>query len=597
MQVSAGYQKEKGKEIKMNKFSVPGVYVSEQKYTLNPLQIDTRCISAFAGISEKGPVNEPTLIKSFDDYLKIFGGFDTVGVLPLSVYSYFKCGGKELVVTRVAHKGSVSCAELNLSCQKGILKLTALTPGSWGNYINVKLWYEYEKAGSVCNVDSDGQFIELDSTDYLQPGDIIELNLGEGKTICREINYIEENRLYFHPLNAISKFQNEPEKLLIKKVFYSVIISGKNKKNETYLHLSMNKNDERYIVKFINEHSLLCRISDLNVKGSLKPVYTEYAKNGSDGIADITAADIIGHYQCMTDYSGIGTFESREDISLIACPDLCWLLNMSGKSLEQKLLEYRAVQEAMLNQAERFSGRFAILDMPDFFDIADAVSYSKKIDSAYGASYYPYINVLDPLDKLGCNTIRIPPSGAVCGCIACTDGEKGIFYAPANCIIQGSVGVSKRITEGEVGELYNNNINALKYFPGKGVKIWGAKTLSSKYDWRYINVRRTFSRICSAIKKGTQWAVFEVNDKALRKRLVRQVSGFLLDLWMKGYLAGSTSEQAFYVRCDEELNSIENIEKGILTFEVGLAIVKPAEFFHITLTAEKDGSSVYIDNE
>ena len=102
----------------------------------------------------------------------------------------------------------------------------------------------------------------------------------------------------------------------------------------------------------------------------------------------------------------------------------------------------------------------------------------------------------------------------------------------------------------------------LKYFPGRGIKVWGARTLSSNSDWKYINVRRTFSRIAESIKIGTRWAIFEPNDKNLRKRLVRQVSGFLLDLWMKGYLAGSTSEQAFFVRCDEELNPIENIDAG-----------------------------------
>ena len=102
------------------------------------------------------------------------------------------------------------------------------------------------------------------------------------------------------------------------------------------------------------------------------------------------------------------------------------------------------------------------------------------------------------------------------------------------------------------------------------------------------------TRVCKSLKEGTQWAVFEINDKNLRKRLVRQVTGFLLNLWLDGYFAGSTAEQGFYVRCDEELNPPENIDNGILTFEVGLAIVRPAEFFKITLTAEKDGASVYL---
>ncbi|HBP10050.1 MAG TPA: hypothetical protein DD629_07730, partial [Treponema sp.] len=173
----------------MNKFSLPGVYVSEQQYTLNSLQIDTRCLTAFAGICEKGPVGEPVFIESFDGYLKHFGGFDTEGVLPLSVYSYFKCGGKECIVTRIAHKESVRNAELELKCQICSLRLTALTPGTWGNYLCAKLWYEYERAScSIEDAVSDGSYIILDREADLEQGDIVELNLGAGRTIYREIS-------------------------------------------------------------------------------------------------------------------------------------------------------------------------------------------------------------------------------------------------------------------------------------------------------------------------------------------------------------------------------------------------------------------------
>lgn len=581
----------------MNKFSLPGVYVSEQQYTLNSLQIDSRCLAAFAGICEKGPVGEPVFIESFDGYLKYFGGFDTQGVLPLSVYSYFKCGGKECIVTRVAHKESVKNAELELKCQGGSLRLTALTPGTWGNYLCTKLWYEYERIScSVEDVAADSSYIILDKEEYFEQGDIVELNLGAGKTIYREISVIDNRKLFFsYPIHSLHKEFARNKNIIIRKVYMSMMISSKDKKNETYLHLSMNKNDSRYIVDYVNERSRLCRISDESAEGIARPVYSEYAKNGCDGIADITAADFIGYYGGLNNFDGIGSFESRDDISLVACPDLCWLLNSPGKSKEERLNEYRAVQDALSNQASRFPGRFAILDLPDQNDTFDTIKYASKFDSDYAACYYPYINVIDPLDASGFKTLTVPPSGAVCGCIAMTDGERGIFHAPANCILQGSVGLSKRITKGEMEELYENNINVLRYFPGSGVKIWGAKTLSSNPDWRYINVRRTFSRICSAIRKGTQWAVFEVNDRNLRKRLVRQVSGFLIDLWMKGYLAGGTAEESFYVRCDDELNPAENIDNGILTFEVGIAIVRPVEFFQITITAEKDGSSVYIN--
>ena len=583
----------------MNRLSVPGVYVSEQKYVLNPLQIDTRCLCAFAGIAEKGPVGKPELINSFDEYLKLYGGFDTEGVLPLSVYSYFKCGGKECIVTRVAHNESVRQAELELKCQKGSVKLKALTPGTWGNYICVKLWYEYEKLSSkILSAGSEGEYVELDTTENIAEGDILEFNLKKGRTVCRQIEKIEGNQVYFSaPLKSLSRYKGDTGEILIRQVFFSTIISNKDKKNETYLHLSMNKNNERYFETYINSRSRTLRVDKSDARGMIKPVYSEYAKNGCDGIADLTAGDFIGFYKGIQEFSGIGAFETRDDISLIAVPDLNWILNQPGKEPEERLKAYEAVQKAMVIQAERFPNRFAVLDLPDTFTTPQAIDYAKRIQSNCAAIYYPYVNVIDPLDASGYKTIRMPPSGAICGCIGMTDSEKGIFHAPANCIVQGAVGLSKKITQSEISMLYDKNINVLKYFPGSGVKIWGAKTLSPDYEWRYISVRRTFSRISSAIKQGTQWAVFEVNDKNLRKRLVRQVSGFLLDLWMKGYLAGSTSEQGFYVRCDEELNPIENIDNGILTFEVGVAIVKPAEFFQVTITAEKDGASVYIQED
>lgn len=583
----------------MTKLTVPGVYVSEQKYVLNPLQIDSRCLCAFAGISEKGPVGNPVLVKSFDEYLKLYGGFETEGILPLSVYSFFKCGGKECIVTRVAHKESVREAELELECQKGSLKLKALSPGTWGNYICVKLWYEYEKlAAQIRNIGDNDDFVELDNVANIATGDILDFNLQNGNTVCRQVARIEDNRIYFtYPIKNLNKHKNERKLIGIRQVFFSTIISNKEKKNETYLHLSMNEHNERYFETYINKRSNTFRISRNDAEGIVKPVYSQHAKYGCDGVADLTAADFIGCYNGINDYYGIGSFETRDDISLIAVPDLNWLLMQSGKNDEDRLKSYEAVQKAMVIQAEKFPNRFAILDMPDNFNTEAAISYADRIHSNCAAVYYPYINVIDPLDASGYKTIRMPPSGAVCGCIGMTDSEKGIFHAPANCIIQGAVGLSKKVLQNEIELLYGKNINTLKYFPGSGVKIWGAKTLSSEYEWRYISVRRTFSKISAAIKQGTQWAVFEVNDKNLRKRLVRQVSGFLLDLWMKGYLAGSTAEQGFYVRCDEELNPIENIDNGILTFEVGIAIVKPAEFFQITITAEKDGASVYIQED
>ena len=490
---------------------VPGIYVQEQKYDLNPLKINSQCITGFAGISEFGPINKPILVKNFNEYLKKFGGFDTAGILPYSVFSYFRNGGKECIIVRVADEENAKNATFKIKNKTGHIKFTAKTPGKWGNFIIINVWKESENSFSI-------------TLEY-------------------------------------------------------------KAKTESFIHLSYDKKDERYFESYINNNSSLCSISIGGLIDNIEPIFMKPFSGGKEGISTLSAKHFIGKYNGLNNYSGIGCFESRDDISLISVPDLCLLKSEN---------EVYAVNKALIEQAERFQDRFAILDIPRQLDCMKAREWAIKLMSPFAAAYYSYIDVTDPLDFSGVGTIRIPPSGAICGCIAATDGEKGIYHAPANCILEGAVGISNKTTTGEQEILYTSKINLLKYFPGKGVKIWGAKTLSCDKDWEYINVRRTFSRVCSALKKGTQWAVFETNDKNLRKRLVRQVSGFLLDLWRDGYFSGSTPEQGFYVRCDEELNPPENIDLGILTFEVGIAIVHPTEFFKITLTAEKDGASVYL---
>ncbi|MDR2587915.1 MAG: phage tail sheath subtilisin-like domain-containing protein [Spirochaetales bacterium] len=377
---------------------------------------------------------------------------------------------------------------------------------------------------------------------------------------------------------------------------FSLILAC-GRKIETFLHLSLRPASTRYFESYINERSTLCRVRQEGAGGLPKPAFRLAAAGGRDGLAEMSSGDFTGSYTGPGQYRGLGAFEGLEDVSLIAAPDAHWFLETGSSSREENEEAFFRVQAALVTQAERFSGRFAVLDMPGGRDVSAALAWARRFDSAYAALYYPAIDLIDPLDPSGVKTLAVPPSGAVCGCIARTDAERGIFCAPANILLQGAAGASARPTEAEYELLYARGVNLLKYFPGAGIKIWGARTLSSSAEWKYINVRRAFSRISSVLKKGTLWAVFEPNTRELRKRVVRQVSGFLLDLWMKGFLAGASPEEAFYVRCDEELNPPEKSGAGFLTFEAGVAISRPLEFFKVCITAEKDGGGVYITEE
>ena len=170
------------------------------------------------------------------------------------------------------------------------------------------------------------------------------------------------------------------------------------------------------------------------------------------------------------------------------------------------------------------------------------------------------------------------PSGAMAGVFARTDATRGVHKAPANEVVRGAIGLAYQTTKGEQDTLNPNGVNCIRAFPGRGIRVWGARTVSSNPSWRYISVRRLFNYVEESIREGTQWVVFEPNDHFLWARITRDITAFLRLVWRSGALFGTTPETAFYVKCDEELNPPEVRDAGMLIVEIGMAPVKPAEF-------------------
>ena len=254
--------------------------------------------------------------------------------------------------------------------------------------------------------------------------------------------------------------------------------------------------------------------------------------------------------------SGLKCFEEVDEIALVVAP---------GQTSP-------AVQDALLSHCETRKDRFAILDSPE--TISGGVDkLPRPRDSKYGAYYFPWIQVYDP-DK---GNIFVPPSGHVAGVYSRTDTERGVHKAPANEIVRGALALKYQVSKGEQDILNPKGINAIRFMNG-GIRIWGARTLSSDPSWRYINVRRLFIMVETSIERATQWVVFEPNDHRLWKRVQRTITSFLTLLWRNGALMGTSPEQAFYVKCDEETNPPEVIDAGQLVCEIGLCPVKPAEF-------------------
>ncbi|HEY5937720.1 MAG TPA: phage tail sheath family protein [Kofleriaceae bacterium] len=245
-----------------------------------------------------------------------------------------------------------------------------------------------------------------------------------------------------------------------------------------------------------------------------------------------------------------------------------------------------AVQDALLSHCETRKDRFAVLDSPE--TITGGVDkLPKPRDSKYGAYYFPWIQVYDP-DK---GNIFVPPSGHIAGVYSRTDSERGVHKAPANEIVRGALGLKYNVSKGEQDLLNPKGINAIRFMNG-GIRIWGARTLSSDPSWRYINVRRLFIMVESSIERATQWVVFEPNDHRLWKRVQRTIASFLTLLWRNGALMGTSPEQAFYVKCDEETNPPEVIDAGQLVVEIGLAPSKPAEFVIFRIGQMASGGGV-----
>ncbi len=207
----------------------------------------------------------------------------------------------------------------------------------------------------------------------------------------------------------------------------------------------------------------------------------------------------------------------------------------------------------------------------------------------YGAVYAPWITVRDPFDS---SLLNVPPSGAVAGIYARTDGTRGVHKAPANEIVRGALNVAYRITKEDQGNLNQAGVNCIRFFPTDGIRIWGARTLADDPQWRYINVRRLFNMVEESIARSTRWVVFEPNDQTLWKSIKRDVGAFLTRLWRDGALMGATPDQAFFVKCDEETNPPDVIDSGTVVTLIGIAPVKPAEFIVFRIGQHTGGTDV-----
>jgi hypothetical protein len=357
----------------------------------------------------------------------------------------------------------------------------------------------------------------------------------------------------------------------------------------------------RNVVEVLNRESKLIRVAEKAGELSMAervPSVGQYpltvAEAKSSALVPVSSDVIVGD---ASERSGLSGFEVAEDVTMLCVPDLMALhqadlISLDGvKAVQLALDGVKAVQLAMIAHCENMKDRFAILDCPPGLSPQKMKEWRMDVagyDTKYGAVYYPWLSVANPLGNG--ESILVPPSGYMAGIYARSDTERGVHKAPANEVVRGAMGVEIQITKSEQDILNPIGVNCIRAFSGRGIRVWGARTLSSDASWRYINVRRLFNFVEKSIERGTQWIVFEPNDPDLWARIRRDITAFLSNVWRSGALFGSTPPQAFYVKCDEETNPSEVRDLGQVIIEIGLAPVKPAEFVIFRISQWATGS-------
>jgi hypothetical protein len=268
--------------------------------------------------------------------------------------------------------------------------------------------------------------------------------------------------------------------------------------------------------------------------------------------------------------TGLKQFEDIDEISIVAAPGSTYLYNSPAWRDEAA-----TIFSLLITHSELMRYRISVLDSGEKQSIADVRALRAKLDSSYAALYYPWVTILDPVTN---KEINLPPSGFVAGIYARNDITRAVYKAPANEVVNLAINFETVLNKAQQDVLNPLGINCFRFFEDRGYRLWGARTISSDPEWKYVNLRRYFAYLEHSIDKGTQWAVFEPNGPILWANIRRTVSDFLLNEFQNGALLGDKPETSYFVRCDRTTMTQNDIDNGRMVCLVGVAALRPAEF-------------------
>jgi uncharacterized protein len=523
----------------------PGVYIEEVPSGVRTIVGVATSITAFVGSAAQGPTDEATTINSFGDYERIFGGLSLGSTMSYAVRDFYLNGGSQAIIVRV-HNGAKS-ARISLAAGAENLNLDAASEGLWGNNLSAVVDYDTKDKDSSTPDPS---------------------------------------------LFNLTVFQTDPN-------------TGQDTKSEKFLNVSTDRNNPRYLPPVLIQNSDLVRVEEDTsgnaIMPNVRPDETEVLtsppispptikpnrikanpSSGSDGSA-VGDGQFFG--QGMKDTkTGLFALEKADLFNLLCIPPYSFSNDVTAQLIAEAVT-YCKERRAMLLVDPPTGWTKRETAIREFSD-GTFPGLSGSVRN-YAALFFPRFNQPNVLrDNL---LEEFVPCGAVAGVFARTDAQRGVWKAPAGQEA-GLIGVPQltvSLTDDENGELNQLGINCLRAFPIIGRVVWGSRTLEGAdrlaSEWKYIPVRRTALFIEESLYRGTQWVVFEPNDEPLWAQIRLNVGAFLQNLFRQGAFQGKTPREAYFVKCDKETTTQNDINLGIVNLVVGFAPLKPAEFVIIKI--------------
>ncbi|HET7502465.1 MAG TPA: phage tail sheath C-terminal domain-containing protein [Kofleriaceae bacterium] len=553
------------------------------------MQIANTRICGFVGITQKGPMNEPTRLANWDEFFETFG-YTRDSYTSDSVYGFFKNGGTDCWVVRVAHnpaQGEIATIDQAASAEheqlddwnKPALKICALNEGSWGNAVWVRCVHApAAQALLTRDLDIGAGEAHINSTRGFEVGSAVRIYDRDNSDYV-VITEVGDKVIRWSTETPVNRRHRAASPTHLEVLTFEIHVAMKDRR-EVFKGLQMHPSSRNYAPRLVSQRSRLVRLEDLRTKSPVphnmpRVLAMTRLTGGRDGVDAITPEDFVGYNHGPGERAGLLALAAIDEVAVLAVPDAMRFHDREPGPAGE--LKAQRVQDTMISICENQKDRFAILDIPQSKDIEWVRRWRRRTDSSYCAYYWPWLRATGFDDK----PTVLPPSGYLAGCYARRDLD-GVHHAPANLEMEGIQDVSLRVTEDHIGILNSEGVNTFRL--QRGVRAWGARTASSDPEWRYIPIRRLFIMLRRSLEAGFAWITFEPNNHTTWEFVRKEVSQFLSDLHSRGMLAGGNLEEAFYVRCDAETNPAEQVDNGLLVCDIGVAPVHPAEFIVISLT-------------